>query len=128
MGILGCALVLLLLLVQGACAQHASITSPDGKYVAVVTYALQGALGDDYADVNIRRWWNPHAENVYSGLGSWDFKNAEPFDPEVRWLDGSRLLITYRDDRTGKEGRGGPAVCRTRIGAVEIVCASAGTK
>jgi hypothetical protein len=121
--VIGAAFLLLLVLFEAACTKHVpAIKSPDGRYVAVLSFAVQGALGDDYANVSVRAWWSPYAESIYSGVGSWDFKNNKAYDPEVRWLDRSHLLIRYRDDRTGNEGRGGPAVCRGRIGGVEIVC------
>jgi len=74
--------------------------------------------------VDLRARWAPWAENVYRGLGSWDFKHGKPFDPEVRWIDNSHLSIRFLDNRTGKEGRGGPPRCLTRVGAVQIVCES----
>lgn len=119
----GAAVVLLVLLAEAACTQHTpSVKSPDGLYIAVLSYVLQGALGDHYANVSVRAWWSPYAETVYSGTGSWDFRNSKPHDPEVRWLDRSTLLIRYYDDRTGREGRGSPAVCRNRTGGIQIVC------
>ena len=122
-GSVSAVIVLLLFLAETGCTKHPPpIESPDGHYVAILSYALQGALGADYADVNVRPWWRPYARNVYSGLGSWDFKNGKPSDPEVRWLDRSHLLIRYRDDRTGNEGRGGPALCRSRMDGIQIVC------
>lgn len=66
------------------------------------------------------RW----ATTVYTGLGTWNFRSEEPLDPEVRWLDSVHLLIRYRDERTGKEGRGGPPKCIGRAGAVQILCES----
>jgi hypothetical protein len=116
-------LALLVVLSSAGCTRHAPpISSPDGRHIALLRYALQGALGDDYATVELRSRWTPWAESVYSGLGNWDFKNDKPGDPEVRWLDGTHLLIRYYDDRTGKEGRGGPATCLKRIGEVQILC------
>jgi hypothetical protein len=121
-GVIGAAVVILLSLFQIACTKHVSpLKSSDGQYVAVLKFSFQGALGDDYANVNVRRWWSPFAENVYSGLGYWDFKNDKPSEPEVRWLDRSHLLIRYPDP-TGNEVLKGLQVCRTRVGDVEIVC------
>jgi hypothetical protein len=121
----GCSavLVLLLLLVQAGCSRRVPpIYSPDGRHVALLRYALQGALGDDYATVDLRSRWIPWAETVYSGVGSWDFKNTKPLDPEVRWLDGAHLLIRYYDNGSGEEGRGAPVTCKNRIGDVQIIC------
>jgi hypothetical protein len=121
--VIGASMLLLSALFEVGCTKHAPlIKSPGGQYVAVLRYSLSGALGDDYANVSVRPWWCPYAENVYSGLGGWNFKDNKPYDPEVRWLDRSHLLIRYRDDRTANDGRGGPAVCRGRIRNVEIVC------
>jgi hypothetical protein len=117
-------LVLVVSVAWVGCTERASpIYSPDRRHLAVMTYALQGALGDDYANVDVRSRWIPWATNVYSGLGSWDFKRNTPGDPEVRWLDSAHLLIRYYDDRTGNEGRGGPpAKCLSRAGEVQVVC------
>jgi hypothetical protein len=114
---------LFLLLIDIMFGKHAPpIYSPDGRYVAVVTYALQGALGDDYAVVGLRPWWRPYTETVYSGLGNWDFKKNAPSDPEVQWLDATHLLIRYYDNRKENEGRGEPAICPSRLDRVEIPC------
>jgi hypothetical protein len=122
---LGTIALLLLLLFEAACSKRASpIYSPDGQHVVLLRYALQGALGDDYAVVGLRPWWRPYTDTVYSGLGRWDFVKNSPDAPEVHWLDRTHLLIRYFDDRTGNEGRGGPATCRTRIGRIEIICQS----
>jgi hypothetical protein len=115
--------LLLLLLAEVACTKYARPSySPDRKHVATISYALQGALGDDYAIVLVRSSWYPFADRVYDGLGNWDFKREKPDSPEVQWLDDSRLLIRYRDDRSGTEGRGGPAACRNQVGKIRILC------
>ena len=117
------ALLLLLLLVSSACTKHVPpIYSPDSKHVAVLTYAMQGALGDDYASVKIRSRWSPFAEIIYDGLGVWDFKGNKANYPDVRWQDASHLRIGYYDDRKGKEGRGGPPICRSQLENIQIVC------
>lgn len=118
-------LVLLVSVASVGCSRYAAaIYSPDGRHLAVPTYALQGALGDDYATVGVRPRWRPWATQVYSGLGSWNFAENKPGDPEVRWLDSAHLLIRYRDERTGKEGRGGPPKCLGEVGTVQVVCES----
>lgn len=125
--VLSIVLVLILTIVLVSCTRHAPpIYSPDGRHVAVLGYAMQGALGENYATVDIRPRWIPWAANVYSGLGNWDFKNDKPRDPEVRWLNNADLLIRYYDDRTLGGGRGGPAICIDRIGDIKIVCESIG--
>ena len=92
--------------------------SPDRRHVAIIIYALQLALGDDYATVRVRRCWVPWATVAYSGPAGWDFKNNKPGDPEVRWLDSVHLLIRYHDYRNGTGG----SVCRSQIGAIGIIC------
>ena len=118
------AIVLLLLLVnEVACEKYSRPSySPDGKHVATISYLLGGALDDDYAFVLVRSSWYPFADRVYVGLGNWDFKGDKPDSPELQWLDDSRLLIRYLDDRTGTEGRGGPATCRNQVGKIRIRC------
>jgi hypothetical protein len=113
-GFLGAAVLVMLSVFEPSCTKHASpIKSPDGRHVAVLSFAMQGALGDDYANVGVRPWWSPRAQNVYKGVGAWDFEKGQPFDPEVHWLDSRHLLIRY--------GIGLP-VCRSRLGEIEIVC------
>jgi hypothetical protein len=121
--VIGCAICLALLsLGTLACTKFTRpIYSPDGWHVAVLTYVLQGALGDDYARVEIRSTWSPLPKLAYSGLGTWDSRNDKRSSPEVRWLDRSRLLIRYYDDRPGHEGRGQPT-CVSEAGGVQIVC------
>jgi hypothetical protein len=118
-------LVLLVSVASVGCSRYgAPIYSPDGRHLAVRTYVLQGVLGDDYATVGVRPRWRPWATGVYSGLGNWNFAEKKPGDPEVRWLNSAHLLIRYRDERTGNEGRGGPPKCLGQAGAVHIVCES----
>ena len=118
-------LVLFVSVASVGCSRYAApIYSPDRRHLAVRTYALQGALGDDYATVGVRPRWRPWATSVYSGLGNWNFAEKRPVDPEVRWLDSTHLLIRYRDERTGKEGRGGPPKCLGQAGAVQVACES----
>ena len=116
------ALFLLMCLAQSACTRRASpIYSPDGKHIALLRFAMQGALGDDYGIVYVRRSWLPFADKVYSGLGYSDLGLRPPM-PEVRWLDNSRLLIRFWDDREKGDGRGGPPICKTSAGTVRVVC------
>ena len=80
---------------QSACTRRASpIYSPDGKHIALVEFAMQGALGADYGIVYMRRSWLPFAKKVYAGFGESRF-DLRPPSPEVRWLDNSRLLIRF---------------------------------
>ena len=88
--------------------------------MAIVRVVGQGALGDDYARVNIRSRFSPFAQ-AYSGLGGWDFRNGRLESPELRWVEESVLQIRFSDDRTGKEGRGGPPVCEGQVGGVRIL-------
>ena len=117
------AVLLLLLVNEVACTKYSRPSySPDGKHVATVSYLLGGALDDDYAFVLVRSSWHPFADRVYVGLGNWDFKRDKLDNPELQGLDDSRLLIRYLDDRTGSEGRGGPATCRNQAGKIRILC------
>jgi hypothetical protein len=120
------AVVFLVTLTSVGCSKSADpLYSPDRRHVAVLRYALQGALGDDYATVNVRASWRPWATTVYRGLGAWDFKADKPLTPEVRWLDSAHLLIRYWDDRSSNKGRGGPAQCVSQAGTVRVVCEAA---
>src|ERR1035438_7411751 len=57
---------LLVLLVQVGCTKFAPPQlAPDGRHVAVLSFMLGGALGDDYALVDLRSVWTPWATNVY---------------------------------------------------------------
>lgn len=117
---------LLLCLVELGCTKRVPpIYSPDRKHLVLLQFGLQGALGDDYGDVYLRRAWRPFGDRIYEGLGGWDFTHRRPFTPEVRWLDNSHLLIRYMDDRKPNDGRGGPAMCKSGSGAVQIVCQNA---
>ncbi len=115
----GCAMCLFLLaLFTLSCTKSAPpIYSPDGRHVAILSYAFQGALGWDYAEVGVRSAWSPFARRAYYGVGSWDFKNNRPREPEVRWLDRSRLLIRYVE--YPQEGQ---ATCQTQVGEIRVVC------
>ena len=117
MFVLALLLLMLLMLVQVACSKNAPLLhSPDGKHIVITSYALQGALGSDYANVTLRRNWIPFAETAYQGTGHWDFSHNKPGYPEVRWLDDSHLSIKYYDDE------GDRAVCRDHIGTIRIDC------
>jgi hypothetical protein len=116
-------LVLLAFAITAACTKRAPLMySPDQRHIALLNYAFQGALGDDYANVDVRSRWSLFPRNAYRGLGYWDFKNGKPLYPEVRWLDNTHLSIRFWDDRTGKEGRGAPATCVSRVGDIQVVC------
>lgn len=111
------AVVFMLLLVEVGCSEHPpSIPSPDGRHVAILSYTMQGALGDDYASVSVRSRWIPWAHTVYSGVGVWDFKRATPADPEVRWLDDSHLMIRSHYVQRPH------TTCLNRVGELRITC------
>jgi len=115
----GCGALLLLglMAVQVSCTKHpSSLYSPDRHYLAVISFALQGALGADYATVRVRHSWVPWATVVYSGPGAWDFQNRKPADPEVLWLDSAHLLISHYDEY------GESLFCRSQAGAVHVAC------
>jgi hypothetical protein len=113
----GLLFVCLLFMFELGCSKHPpSIYSPDGSRLAVLSYILQGALGDDYATVSVRSRWVPWAQPVYHGVGAWDFKQNRPADPEVRWVDRSHLLIRslfLRREYTA---------CLDRIGDIHVIC------
>jgi hypothetical protein len=123
LAIAGIPLLIGAVILESTCTRRPqAIVSPDGKHIVFNDFVAQGALGDDYATVRVRRAWSPFSETVYSGLGSWDFKENRQTNPEVRWIDNSTLLIRYYDDRRGSEGRGGPALCENRSGRIRIQC------
>jgi hypothetical protein len=70
-------------------ARRPGIISPDGKHVAVVRWFLPGAMGSNYIHVSIRSRFSPIATEVESDGGD------PSDDPDVRWLDNHRLLISY---------------------------------
>jgi hypothetical protein len=118
-----CLVFLFLCLTESGCNKRVpQIYSPDRKHIGLLQFLFQGALGDDYAIVHVRRSWWPFAHRVYMGLGTWDFEHNRPDGPEVKWLDNSRLLVRYWDDRTSTDGRGGPAICEKTAGTVDIIC------
>src|ERR1035441_1377404 len=73
-----------------ATARRPGIISPDGKHVALTYWVLVGAVGFDHVHISVRSRYNPAATEVFTGLA-----NNTPNDPEVRWLDDHRLLISY---------------------------------
>ena len=66
--------------------------SPDGKHVAVVTWAVGPlVVNDDIATVKVRHRSGIFDVEVFSGPGYSD----EPHDLQVRWIDNDHLLIRY---------------------------------
>lgn len=102
-------------LVEALSKRNLPIYSPDGKYLLLVHFVGQGALGDDYADVSVRRAWMPIATTVHSGIGG-IYKIQYP---EARWLESSDLLIRYREPQ---EKKGGRQVCKNNIRGLKVVC------
>jgi hypothetical protein len=97
--LLACSLLAILFLAgaEAACSRRAPpLTSPDGRHTALRRYAMQGALGADFAIVSIRRPWIPWATIVYRAEGAWDFTNEKAADPELRWLDPTHLSVRHR--------------------------------
>ena len=110
-------------LTQIGCVKRSlPLPSPDGTHFALLELISQGALGDDYATVVVRRSWWPAGTVAFSGLGSFDFKSRKIESPQIRWLDDSRLFIRYFDDRVPGGGRGGPATCPQYAAEVQIQC------
>jgi hypothetical protein len=115
--------LLLMCLVESACTRRTPpIYSPDGGYVALVEFYVQGALGEDSANVSVRRAWTPIATKAYSGSGAWYGDHRFQNSPEVHWLDPSHLLIRDWDGRSGNEGKGGPPICKDKVASLHIVC------
>jgi hypothetical protein len=111
--IMGIPVLLGAVIVESTCVKRSpAIISPDGKHIAFSETLGQGALGDDYAIVRVRRSWSLYSENVYNGLGAWDFEHKRQRNPEVQWLDNSTLLIRYFDDRKGNEEESGQRFVR----------------
>lgn len=66
--------------------------SPDGKHVAVVTWAVGPlVVSEDIATVKVRQRSGLFAAEVFSGPGY----SAEPDELQVRWIDNDHLLIRY---------------------------------
>jgi hypothetical protein len=66
--------------------------SPDGKHVAVVTWAVGPlVVNDDIATVKVRHRGGIFAARVFSGPG---YSN-DADDLQVRWIDNDHLLIRY---------------------------------
>jgi hypothetical protein len=66
--------------------------SPDGKHVAVVTWAVGPlVVNDDIATVKVHRRNSIFATKVFSGPG---YSNL-PDDLQVQWTDNEHLLIRY---------------------------------
>jgi hypothetical protein len=66
--------------------------APDGKHVAVVTWAVGPlVVNDDIATVKVRHRSGIFSARVFSGPG---YSN-DPNDLQVRWIDNDHLLIRY---------------------------------
>jgi hypothetical protein len=81
------------LLAMYSCTARGPIAySPDGKHVAVVTWAIGPlVVNDDIATVKVRRRNSFFATKVFSGPGY----SGLPDDLQVRWIDNDHLLIRY---------------------------------
>jgi hypothetical protein len=120
--VLGIPLLLGSIFIELSCSKTSlPIISPDGKYLAFSKLIAQGALGDDYATVRVRRSWIPFSTIVYTGLGFWDFKQNKQSSPEVMWINNTTLLIRYYDDRKSHEGRGATS-CKNTFEGIQIKC------
>ena len=118
-GLITGAFLLLAVLTESSCTRHASLPSPDRRRIAVVDFAGQGALGDDYATVSVHASWSPLSVEAYHGGGGWDFTNETLKYPEVHWIDNSRLSIRFWGAPLSANGWG----CdKQRIADIEIVC------
>jgi len=110
-------LFLLLCVAQVGCTKRMTLPSPSGKHIALLEFALQGALGADYANIYVRESWWPVAQRVFQGFGNWS-PNPQGCSPEMRWLDDSHLLIRYWSDMS----QGGYVTCRQKVGNVQVEC------
>lgn len=111
--VLSFVIAVILLLVQLSCAKNSQSYSPDGKYVVVISYIGQGALGADYASIFIRRRWSLDATRIFYGEAQWDFKLDRLGSPELKWPDNTHLLIN---------GYHGQARCESRVDGIQITC------
>jgi hypothetical protein len=91
------------------------VYSPDGKHVAVVTWAVGPlVVNDDIATVKVRHWGGIFAAQVFSGPG---YSN-DPDDLQVRWIDSDHLLIRY-DKWFGYDYS---HACTPHVFDVEVTC------
>jgi hypothetical protein len=91
------------------------IGSPDRRHVArVQVSAPLGAVVQPLASVAVRRSWHPTSKNAYIGFG---YKRQDgTFEPKVKWIDNSHLLITFPD------GSEDPISCHQTVGDVLVKC------
>lgn len=89
--------------------------SQDRAHVALLSWGQQGALGADFAGVNLRPARSLRAERVYSASG------IHGEDPKVAWEGPSHLVIHY--DPTYKEAGSGYEVhCSSGAFGVTVTC------
>lgn len=89
--------------------------SPDGKHIAVVTWAVGPlVVNDDIETVKVRHRGSLFAAKVFSGPGY----SAYPDDLQVRWVDNDHLLIQY--DRW--LGYDYSHACTPYVLGIEITC------
>ena len=89
--------------------------SPDGKHVAVVTWAVGPlVVNDDIATVKVRHRYSPFAAKVFSGPGY----SSDPDDLRVRWIDNDHLVIQY-DTWFGYDYK---KACTPHAFGVEVTC------
>jgi len=86
--------------------------SPDGKYVAILTWRALSAIDDGTATVKVRHRYSPFAKKVYSGPGY----SSDSVDVQLRWIDNSHLLILYGD------WLGYDQACAPHAFGVEVTC------
>jgi hypothetical protein len=100
--------------------RHPMIVSPDGKHVAVAYWG--GVLFDENyvaeVHVSVRSRFSPIATEVFKGQVITRLLSDLPNDPEVRWLDGHRLLISRRIKGKNKDCSPGPS----RVAGIEVLC------
>jgi hypothetical protein len=84
----------------GRTVRRPAIVSPDGRHIAVARWT--GVLFDENyvaeAHVSIRSRFSPIAKEVFTDQVIARLLSDLPNDPEVRWLDWHRLLISSKKD------------------------------
>jgi hypothetical protein len=100
------------LLMIGCSFESPLAGSPDHRHVARVQVLDGGALGGS-ASVAVRHSWSPVWTNAYMGDGM-KLRDGS-FEPELKWVDNSNLLILYPNGYAS-------SFCREQVGEVLIKC------
>ena len=91
------------------------VGSVDHRHVARVQVSeALGAIIQPVASVAVRHSWSPVWTNAYVGLGY--PRQDGTFEPKIRWIDNSHLLITFPD------GGEHPVPCVKAVGDILVTC------